>query len=44
MVKNTGRHYKKHILTVFSLGDRLLLWDTITFLYVLLTVHLDICV
>jgi hypothetical protein len=29
MVKNTGRHRKKHILTGFFFGDRLLLWDSI---------------
>jgi hypothetical protein len=30
MVKNTGRHYKKHILTgVFFFGDCLLLWNSI---------------
>jgi hypothetical protein len=29
MVKNTGRHYKKHVLTGGFPGDRLLLWDSI---------------
>jgi hypothetical protein len=30
MANNTGRHYKKHIITGgFFSGDRLLLWDSI---------------